>query len=259
MVRLAPCHDETSSEKFAGIFLDAVFKSHGLPREIVSDRDPRFVSAVWQTLMQRLRVTHAMSSSYRPQTDGQTERVNRVLEDMLRHYIDPTLTNWDTLLPLVEFAINDSYHESIKAVPFVLNYGKRPNLPLDLVLRGEENRSTSVTGDSLAETIHSVVKAAKICLEAAQQRQKAYYDKNVSDLKADVGTQVMLSTKNIKIKMKGTSKLLPRWIGPFTVIKKINNVAFKLELPESLKIHPVFHSSLLKLYVPGRCGSTPTT
>jgi hypothetical protein len=77
--------------------------------------------------MQKLHVTCAMSSAYRPQTDGQTECVNRVLEDMLRHFIDPAQSNWDRLLPLVEFAIiNDSYHESVQAIPFVLNYGKRP-------------------------------------------------------------------------------------------------------------------------------------
>jgi transposase InsO family protein len=96
-----------------------------LDRQLISDRDNMFTSKLWQSLMQKLHVTCAMSSAYRPQTDGQTERVNRVLEDMLRHFIDPAQSNWDKLLPLVEFAINDSYHESMQAIPFVLNYGKR--------------------------------------------------------------------------------------------------------------------------------------
>eukprot|EP00878_Enallax_costatus_P006882 GHUV01007210.1.p1 GENE.GHUV01007210.1~~GHUV01007210.1.p1 ORF type:complete len:1163 (-),score=135.24 GHUV01007210.1:586-4074(-) len=257
MVHLAPCKDETGAEELADMFLDNVFKLHGLPRELVSDRDPRFTSKLWSALMQRLGVTQAMSSAYHPQTDGNTERVNRVLEDMLRHFINPAQSNWEQLLPLVEFAVNDCYHESIKAVPFVLNYGKRPRLPLDLLLQGQEEtgESRSVTADKIADRIHNVVKDAKTCLQAAQQRQKAYADKNKSNLQVDVGSEVMLSTKNIKLKMKGVPKLLPRWIGPFKVVKKLSDVAFRLDLPASLHIHPVFHTSLLKQYIPGR--STP--
>ncbi len=258
MVHLAPCTDEVNAEGLAEIFLHNVFKLHGLPRELVSDRDTRFTSKFWQALVHRLGITQAMSSAFHPQTDGNTERVNRVLEDMLRHFIDPSQSNWEQLLPLVEFAINDSYHESIKAIPFVLNYGKRPNLPSDLLFKTESiDQSTSVTADTITERIHNAIKQAKSCLQAAQQRQKAYADRNKTDLQADVGSQVMLSTKHIKIKMKGVSKLLPRWIGPFKIIKKISVVAFKLDLPACLKIHPVFHASLLKPYLPGRCTPPP--
>ena len=115
MVHLGACTDETGAEELADIFLDNVFKLHGLPRELVSDRDPRFTSKLWQSLLNRLGVTKAMSSAFHPQTDGNTERVNRVLEDMLRHFIDPAQSNWEQLLPCVEFAINNSYQESIKA------------------------------------------------------------------------------------------------------------------------------------------------
>jgi hypothetical protein len=259
MVRLAPCTDDVTSEAFADIFLKHVFRSHGLPRDITCDRGVIWTSKVWQALTDRLGVTMQLSSAFHPQTDGQTERVNRVLEDMLRHFIDPAQSNWEDLLPLVEFAINDSYHESIKAIPFVLNYGKRPSLPLDLILKtnAESGDTRSVTADRIATTIHDSVKQAKQCLQAAQQRQKAFADRNKADLKVDVGSQVMLHTKNIKLKMKGVPKLLPRWIGPFEIIKKVNNVAFKLQLPDSLKIHPVFHSSLLKEYVPGRTTPPP--
>ena len=93
MVHLGACTDETGAEELADIFLDNVFKLHGLPRELVSDRDPRFTSKLWQALMNRLGVSTAMSSAYHPQTDGNTERVNRVLEDMLRHFIDPSQSN----------------------------------------------------------------------------------------------------------------------------------------------------------------------
>jgi hypothetical protein len=262
MVHLAPCRDDTTAEQFADLFVQHVFKLHGLPTQIVSDRDPRFTSKFWRALMERLGVSQAMSSAFHPQTDGDTERVNRVLEDMLRHYVDPTQANWDTLLPLIEFAINDSFHESVCSTPFVLNYGKRPRLPVDLVLRGEESpdvesKPTNDTADSLAERIQSVVSEAKKCLDAAQQRQKAYADQFRRDLSFAVGSEVLLSTKHINVKMKGTPKLLPRWVGPFKVLQKINPVAYKLDLPASLRIHPVFHASLLKAYEPGRVEPPP--
>jgi hypothetical protein len=176
MVHLAPCRDDTTAEKFADLFIHHVFRSHGLPAQIVSDRDARFTSKFWRALMERLGVSQALSSAFHPQTDGTTERVNRVL-DMLRHFVDPTQSNWDTLLPLIEFTINDSFHESVRSTPFVLNYGKRPRLPMDLVLTGEgspgvESKSTNDTADDLAERIQSVVPDAKKCLDAAQQRQK---------------------------------------------------------------------------------------
>jgi hypothetical protein len=262
MVHLAPCRDDTTAEQFADLFVHHVFRSHGLPAQIVSDRDPRFTSKFWRALMGRLGVTQALSSAFHPQTDGNTERVNRVLEDMLRHFVDPTQSNWDTLLPLIEFAINDSVHDSVGNTPFVLNYGKRPRLPLDLVLRGEESpnvesKSTNDTADDLAGSIQTVVADAKICLDAAQQRQKAYADRFRRDFTFAVGSEVLLSTKHINVKMKGTPKLLPRWVGPFKVTQKVNPVAYKLDLPASLKIHPVFHASLLKAYEPGRVSPPP--
>jgi hypothetical protein len=262
MVRLAPCRDDTTAEQFADIFIQHVFKSHGLPSQIVSDRDPRFTSKLWRALMQRLQVSQAMSSAFHPQTDGNTERVNRVLEDMLRHFVDPAQSNWADLLPLVEFAINDSFHESVGNTPFVLNYGKRPRLPVDLVLRGEvspnaQSTATCDRADDIAKRIQTVVSDAKKCLETAQQRQKAYADRFRRDFEFAVGSQVLLSTKHINVKMKGTSKLLPRWVGPFKVAEKISSVAYRLDLPASLKIHPVFHASLLKAYEPGRVEPPP--
>jgi hypothetical protein len=262
MVRLAPCRDDTTAAEFADLFVQHVFRSHGLPAQIVSDRDPRFVSKFWRALMERLGVSQALSSAFHPQTDGNTERVNRVLEDMLRHFVDPTQADWDALLPLVEFAINDSYHESVRSTPFVLNYGKRPRLPMDLILRGEESPDvestpTNDSADNIAARIQSVVSEAKQCLDAAQQRQKAYADQFRRDYTFAVGSDVLLSTKHINIKMKGTPKLLPRWVGPFKVLQQINPVAYKLDLPASLKIHPVFHASLLKAYEPGRVTPPP--
>jgi hypothetical protein len=117
MVRLAPCKKNIDAPELAQLFMQHVFRSHGVPSQFVSDRGTQFVSKFWQSFSSLLGITSAMSSAYHPQSDGNTERVNRVMEDVLRHYIDASQTNWASLLPLVEFAINDSWHESIKAIP----------------------------------------------------------------------------------------------------------------------------------------------
>lgn len=249
MVRLAPCLKSTTAEQFAELFYSNVFRSHGLPEELVHDRAPIWTSKFWQAFEKLLHISSAMTSGYRPQSNGQTERVNRIMEDMLRHYIDASQTNWAVLLPLVEFAVNDSYHESIQTTPFEVNYGKRPNLPLDNILRGEGRVSTNCdSAAERAEYIFAAVKKAKSAMQAAQQRQKFVADARRQSAEFHVDDMVLLSTSNIKLKFKGTPKLLPKWIGPFKVTSVINSVAYKLELPSSLKLHNVFHISLLKPY-----------
>jgi glycosyltransferase A (GT-A) superfamily protein (DUF2064 family) len=115
MVHLAPCADDVSAEQLADIFVAQVVANHGVPRSIVTNRDIRLTSKFWKAFVAQMRVQHGMSTAFHPQSDGNTERVNRVLEDMLRHYIDPTQTTWDSLLPMVQFSINNSYPESIRA------------------------------------------------------------------------------------------------------------------------------------------------
>lgn len=179
MVRLAPCKTNMDAPELADLFLAHVFRSHGVPSHFVSDRGSIFVSNFWKAFTQKLGIGSAMSSAYHPQSDGNTERVNRIMEDVLRHYIDAAQTNWASLLPLVEFAINDSWQESIRAIPFAVVYGRRPSLPLDSILRGEEGVAAIKQCDSAAERallIAEEVKHAKAAMEAAQQRQKAYAD-----------------------------------------------------------------------------------
>ena len=181
----------------------------------------------------------------------------------MRHFVDPSQSNWVKLLPLVEFAINDSYQESVQAVPFVLNYGKRPHLPLDKLLKREGHLDVPdcVSAADRAESILSAVKNAKAALHAAQQRQAVAANRRRREMNIAVGDSVFLSTANIKMKFKGSPKLLPRWIGPFKVLDQINPVAFRLELPSNLKIHNVFHISLLKPVAPGTssvAASPPT-
>jgi hypothetical protein len=233
-----------TAEETSRLFIDFVYKHHGLPRKLVCDRDTRFTSRFRVALYNVLGTKQAMSTAFHPQTDGLTERVNRILEDMLRHYVSPTQDDWDFYLCLVEFAYNNAWQESIQTTPFILNYGQHPLTPLNIGI----NRWHVPTAKGLVQSMSSIMQEAKKHLLAAQNRQKSYADTKTREISFDVGTHVLLSTSNIKLKMPGASKLLPRWIGPFKVLKKVDKVAYKLELPETLKIHDVFHISLLKSY-----------
>ncbi|KAF1334481.1 Pol protein, partial [Globisporangium splendens] len=132
MVHLTPVSDKISAEMTAKVFVDVVFRLHGLPSEIVSDRDTRFTSRFWRTLLGILDTKLSMSTAAHPETDGQTERVNRVLEDVLRSYAT-SFGEWSEFLPLAEFALNNSTHVSTGHTPFYANYGLHPRVPASLV------------------------------------------------------------------------------------------------------------------------------
>ena len=129
MVHLSAVPASVTAKQTAQIFLDSVFRLHGMPTEIVSDRDPRFTAAFWQELFRLLGTQLKMSTADHPQTDGQTERVNRTLEDILRSYAH-SFTHWSECLPLAEFAINNSVHVSTWHTPFYVNALRHPRVPV---------------------------------------------------------------------------------------------------------------------------------
>ena len=261
MTHLVPCNLKINAQQAAEAFRDHVWKYHGLPKKIISDRDGRFTGNFMDALATALGVRQALSTSFHPQTDGQTEIMNQIVEDTLRHYVSPTQEDWDEWIVAVEFAINNSYQETVRSTPFRLNYGQDPLTPptVELPLRGPAARKW-------LEQNTQMIERARYFAKCAQDRQKAYADDRRRPVDYQLNQWIMLSSKNLKFKLGGTKKLLPKFIGPFKIIQLIGNgenpersaSAVKLQLPRTCKIHPVFHVSLLKPYV-SRDGTEPRT
>jgi hypothetical protein len=185
-----------------------------------------------------------VSSSFHPQTDGQTKRVNQTLEADLRHFVSVTLNEWDLLLSRAEFAHNNAFHESIQATPFYLNHGHHPRTPM-----GGMRNDVYPDAAAFVERLQSSLTLARKLLIAAQQRQKAYADQHMIEKSYKIRDQVLLSTKYLNINHGEINrKLLPKWIGPFKVVQKVAPVSYELEMNPSWRVHPVFHVSLLEPY-----------
>ena len=149
-----------------------------------------------------------MSIAYHPQTDGQTERVNGVLEDTLRHFVGPHQQNWDELLAPAEFALNNSWHHSIRNTPFMLNYGQTPDDPVVSKLRSLNPAISQFVGRWSEQ-----LSRAKLCLEAAQQRMKHYADRKRDPTpEFQVGDRVLLNVRNFRLQSGLCRKLAPRTV-----------------------------------------------
>jgi hypothetical protein len=239
-----PTNKTVNATQLAGILLSTVFRHRGLPRVLVSDRDPRFVSDMWNSLFTKLGTKLNISTAYHPQTDGQTERTNRTLEQLLRCYVHPLHDDWVQYLSIVEFAYNSNVSASTKHSPFFTNLGYEPDTPATLQVP-----PSSMDGEYLAK-----LKAVHICAHdnvvRAKEVQTKYANLRRSPHTFKVGDEVRLSAKHLSIEAQPTAKLRDRWIGPLKIVEQVNPVAFRLALPPSMhRVHPVFHVSLLEKWV----------
>ncbi|WVZ97023.1 hypothetical protein U9M48_042590 [Paspalum notatum var. saurae] len=233
------------AKTYAELYIARIVSLHGVPRTITSDRGSTFVSRFWEQLQAALGTVLIRSSAYHPQTNGQVERVNQILEDMLRACVMTYSTKWDECLPLAEFAYNNSYQKSLGMAPFEALYGRRCRTPLNWFEPGER-----VTfGPDLVTQAEEQVKVIQENLKIAQSRQKSYADKRRRPLVFKENDHVYLRVSPMKgvhrFGVKG--KLAPRYVGPFKITERCGPVAYRLELPPHLAaVHDVFHISQLK-------------
>jgi hypothetical protein len=251
MAHFLPVHTTYSAKKYAEIYLDQIVRLH-VPKTIISDRGAQFITCFWEQLQCALGTKLIRSSAYHPETDGQTERVNQILEDMLRACIIHYGTSWDKCLAMAEFSYNNSYQSSLQMAPFEALYGCRCQTPLSWSETGE----CKIFGPDLVVEAEDEVKVIQANLKIAQSRQKSYADQRRKPLQFQVGDFVYLRvspTKGVhRSGIKG--KLAPRYVGPFEILKVCGPVAYKIHLPSQLAaIHDVFHISQLK-----KCIKVPT-
>ena len=256
MVHLAPTTTEVTARGTARLFFDHIFRLHGMPTSIISDRNSRFTSAFWKNLFQMVGTELSMSTAFHPQTDGQTERTNRTVEDMLRSYCDDHQRNWDTLLTPVEFAINNASQASTGSSPFFLNYGRHPTVPSALHT-GLKQPSDSPSADTFISEMHTALLDAKTRLQQAQQRQKSAADRHRTPHTFTVGDRVLLSVEHLHLAGLGSRKLAPRFCGPFKILELIGPNAVRIELHAECKFHDVINISRLKPFVEGDTVTYP--
>jgi hypothetical protein len=236
---------------YAQMYIARILSLHDVPKIIVSDRGPQFVSKFSEELHKSLGTKLLHSSAYHPQTSGQTERVNQIIEDMLRACVLEFPQKWDDYLPLAKFSYNNSYQESIKMAPFEALYGRRCCTSLNWFEPGERCFFRPDMVKEAEEKVRRII----YNLKEAQARQKSYVDKRRKPLYFLVGDYVYLKVSPMKgisrFGVKG--KLAPRYIGPFPILEQCGPLSYRLQLPKTLSVvHNVFHVSQLKkcLWVP---------
>jgi hypothetical protein len=240
-----PLHHPYSAPKVARVFVDSIVKLHGMPHSITSDRDAIFTSNFWKLLFKTLGTKLQYTTAYHPQTDGQSERVNQCLEMFLRCTAQDKPKQWCGLLPLAEFWYNSTFHTALGCSPFKALYGHEPNLGA-LPAVDVNSPVAGVLADRAAQ-----VETIKQHLTTAQNRMKIYADSKRSERVFQVGDKVLLKLQPYAQKTvvnRPYPKLAYKYFGPFTVLERIGQVAYRLELPPSSQVHNVFHVSQIKDY-----------
>lgn len=193
-----------------------------------------------------------MSSSYHPQTDGQTERVNQCLETYLRCFVQTCPRQWIKWLALTEYWYNTCYHSSTGKTPFEVVYGQSPkHFGVDSV----DSCAHSDLKEWLAER-QLMIQLVRQHLQRAQQKMKVQTDKKRTDYSFEVGEMVFVKLQPYvqqSVQHRSNHKLSFKFFGPYEIIQKIGKVAYKLKLPDHSSVHPVFHISQLKKCV---CNTT---
>ena len=242
MIHIVPTYKTVSAEDTAVLYLHHIFKYHGWPKRLISDRGPQFVSDFFQSFMKLLNAKVHLSSAYHPETDGSTEIANAIIEQYIRVFCSYQQDDWSSHLTLAEFTYNNSVNAVTGQTPFRALQGFDPLFDPCIV----RNQDTSPTAQERIDSLLLLRENLQATLRHAQESYAAHANRH--RLPAPLlqpGDQVYLSTKNLKT-TRPSRKFSEKRIGPFSIVRQINPVTFELKLPSTYKIHPVFHVSLLE-------------
>jgi hypothetical protein len=253
-VRLRATKMTLNAEGAADIIRKEVITKKGVMKRVVADRDIRWVNRFWKRLAEKLQFEMNLTTAHRAQSDGQTERANKIIEAFLRSYVNYTQDDWEEWLDLAEFAMNNSVSEAHGMTPFFIENGYDPELEVVPEAPGEP--ITEDGAKKYAEFMTELQAVLRENLIQTQERTKRYYDRRRKEMTFEIGDQVYLRTKNIQTR-RPCKKLDQRKIGPYPIIEVINRNAYKLQLPPEIRVHPVFHVELLEKYIPPQEGQEP--
>ncbi|MBW0590965.1 hypothetical protein O181_130680 [Austropuccinia psidii MF-1] len=252
-MRCLPCHKEDTSMDTALLLWNNIMSACGVPKIIISDRDPKFTSEFWINLYDMLCTKLSFSTAYHPQTDLLSERMIQTMEDILRRFCaygmeykdhEGYTHDWVTLLPAVQLAYNTSQHSTTGKIPAVVEKGWNPLLPVDHV------KKNLLTIHSTAKDFHEMWKraceTAFKCIDEEKEYSKQRWDKSHMEPDFKEGDQLVVYTLNFN-NLKGPKKMRETFVGPFTIIKLIGENAVEVKLTEEpSRKHPVFPVSLVK-------------
>lgn len=236
--------DGCDAKEVARLFRDNIFRLHGFPESSVSDRGSVFVSEFFRAFARLTKLKLRYSTAFHPQTDGQTERVNAILEQYVRGYCNYQQNDWTELLAMAEFAYNNSTSSTTRMTPFFANYGYHPRFLFEL--RSDQPRTPLPEIKDMREQLTNLEYYLKAEISYAQSRQSEFADQRRNPAPVyRPGDSVWLLRGNMQT-TRPSAKLDFKRVGPFSVEKAISGHAYKLRLPPTMKVHPVFHVSLLE-------------
>ena len=247
MAHFIPCKKTTDAVNVAQLFFRDVYRLHGLPTSIVSDRDTRFLSHFWRSLWRMVNTELNFSSAYHPQTDGQTEVVNRSLGNLLRCLVGDHAKSWDQKLSQAEFAHNHATNRSTGFSPFQVVYSAQPRGPLDLIPL-PQNAKVHCKASEFVDGLLEVHKAVYENLSAANTRYKTLADQRRRHVEYDVGDYVWAVLTKERFSVGEYNKLASKKVGPLEIIEKINPNAYRLKLPSHIHTADVLNIKHLILF-----------
>lgn len=242
MVHLMQCNDTVNAKQTADLVLKNVVKLHGLPDDVVSDRGPQFVSKFWENICKVLGINRRMSTAAHPQTDGQTERMNQTLEQYLRCFVNHRQDNWSEILHFAEMAMNRAENNSTKFSPFEVSCGYSPRFDF---LNEIDQSINCPNAENFIRQLKENWKLVTSNLSDSQKIMKKDADKLRSGHSFKIGDFVYLDTDHLQRK-RPSKKLDFKRVGPFEIIERINDNAYRLKLPVGSRLHDVINVS--KLY-----------
>ena len=238
--------EKTTAEGLARLFRDNVWKLHGLPESVISDRGPQFAAGMTKELNKMLGIKMKLSTAYHPETDGQSERTNQELKQYLRMYVNHRQNNWAKWLATAEFAFNNKAHTAMRSLPFQVNYGREPRMGFDIRKKGKNEKAEEFVKEMKER--HEKARAALVKSQEEMKRQADRNRKKAEEYR--VGDKVLISTKDFSAELmkRAMKKLMEKFIGPYVVRKIVLENAVELKLPASLRVHLVVNVRRLVKY-----------